>query len=64
MSGDAKTQNVSIKAEVTDNDGNKFADLSINYYNVPREGVHAIEERLIGMQSGLLDVAKQVQSGG
>ena len=62
MQGDAKTQNVSIKAEVTDADG-KFADLSINYYNVPREGVHAIEERLIGMQSGLLDVAKQVQTG-
>ncbi len=53
-------QNVSIKAEVTDVNGDKFADISINYYNVPREGVIAVEEKLIGLQSGLLDVAKEV----
>jgi hypothetical protein len=53
-------QTVSIKAEVTNEDGTKFADISINYYGVPREGVHAIEEQLISMQSSLLDVAKEV----
>lgn len=56
-------QNVSIKAEVTDVNGDKFADISINYYNVPRSGVIAIEEQLVGMQSSLLDVAKQFDGG-
>lgn len=55
-------QTVSIKAEITNEDGSQFADISINYYGVPREGVHAIEEQLISMQSSLLDVAKDVAS--
>ena len=55
-------QNVSVKAEVTSEDGSKFADISINYYGVSRAGVIAIEEKLVGMQVGLLDVAKQVEA--
>lgn len=56
-------QNVTIKAEIADVNGDKFAELTVSYFNVPRAGVLAIEEQLIGMQSGLLAVAKEVEAG-
>lgn len=55
-------QTVSIKAEIKNEDGSQFADFAINYYGADRTVVHAIEEQLIGMQSNLLAVAKEVEA--
>ncbi len=57
-------QKVTISAVVVDSDGkSEFASLKLEYNNVPRAGVLAIEQELIDMQSRLLDIAKGVEEG-
>lgn len=52
-------QKVTIAGTITNEDGSEFADITINYHNVPRDKVLVIEEKLIAMQSALHEYGKQ-----